>query len=88
MKLIEKHIKRKLKDNSDLIDSQIIDSSLSYDEQKTEIEAYLNLMLSQEEKEEEELKNRSFKSLIDEQMSRTHKIKRQIKSYSNQYGKK
>ena len=51
MKLINRYIKQELKGDSDLIDSvSLIDSSLTYEEQKGEIQPSINHLLTAEQK--------------------------------------
>ena len=50
MRKIERFIKSKLKENSDLIDNAVIDHSLTYEEQQTELRKYINPLMPIEDK--------------------------------------
>lgn len=67
MKLIERHIKAKLKENYDLFDSKAhIDSSLSYTEQQAEIQEKLNLIIDRPTQDKQAIDS-TLKALQDEQ---------------------
>ena len=69
MKPIQKHIKSKLKDNSDLIDTALIDNTLTAEENQTILNGYINPLLSIEDK---------IPELIQEQQTFISKSKQQI----------
>lgn len=50
MRRIEKYIKSKLKDDTDLVSADVVDSSLTYEEQKTLIQEHINPLLNLNEK--------------------------------------
>jgi len=66
MTQIEKHIKAMLKDDIDLFDKSHIDKSLSYSEQRHEIQAKLNLIVDSTTREKEAIQG-TLKGLQSEQ---------------------
>ena len=84
MNRINRHIKAKLKENSDLFDSKAhIDKTLTYSEQKAEIQEKLNLMIDRPTREKQAIQG-TLKGLQSEQeqaikqnLKHIHKVVRQ-----------
>ena len=66
MQRIQQHIKKVLKGDSDLMDSvSIVDNSLTYSENKAEIEPYIDMLMDTTQKQKECLKS-TKKGIVEE----------------------
>lgn len=89
MQRIQQHIKKALKGNSDLLDSiSLIDSSLTYSENKTEIQPYIDMLMDTTQKQKEALKS-TKKGIIEENNHyETEGFKVALKGFWNSIHKK
>ena len=83
MNRINRHIKAKLKENTDLFDTAHIDKTLTYSEQKAEIQEKLSLLVDSTTREKEAIQG-TLKGLQSEQeqaikqnLKHIHKVVRQ-----------
>ena len=84
MTRIKQHIQAKLKENSDLFDSKAhIDSSLTYSEQKAEIQAKLDLMIDRPTMNKQALKG-TLKAIQEEDNLSIEQNKRHIQKVVRQ----
>jgi len=88
MTRIDKHIKAMLKDNADLFDSKAyIDKTLTYPEQRHEIQAKLNLMIDRPTMNKQALKG-TYKAIKEQDNLSTELNKRHIQKVVRQGFKK